>query len=298
MSSLFQPQQESRMPHDALLSHPSCHPLNPQIKFDYAQSDKSSTAEKSILEKIDNHQTQILFVCLGAPEQEQWISKNIMEHRTWNNQTSNSVRIAIGVGGGFDFLCGKVKRAPEWMREFGMEWLYRLYQEPKRLVRIKHATADFLLECHKWAKRMSQEYRPSVMGVIKNKEGLFLIQKNTHLENHWQFPQGGVDKNENIETAVLREVNEELGFEINKLSIIKQLKAEHCYNSPKHYQLLHGYKGQKQIAFLIQYSGDITPDQFKTNREVAGIKWIKKEDLLKLLPPVRQEFTKKFIDEI
>jgi len=262
----------------------------PEIKFDYALSAKTSVADKSILDQIEKHQTQILFVCLGAPEQEEWIEQNIKH--------LSSVRIALGVGGSFDFLSEKIKRAPKLMQELGMEWLFRLYQEPKRLARIKHATADFLLECHKWAKRIKNEYRANVLGVIKNKDGLYLIQENAHLPDHWQFPQGGVDENEEIEIAILREINEELGFELDKMKIIKKLKAEHSYISPKHYQLLHGYKGQKQIAFLVEYSGAIDSNQFKPNREVAAIKWVKKEELLKLLHPVRQEFTKKFIDEI
>ncbi|KKR07589.1 MAG: Teichoic acid biosynthesis protein [Parcubacteria group bacterium GW2011_GWC2_39_14] len=269
----------------------------PQVKLGCALSAKTPIADKVLLDKIKKHQTQVLFVCLGAPEQEEWIENNLGKG-IGDKGYGSSVRIALGVGGSFDFLSGKIKRAPKLMQELGMEWLFRLYQEPKRLMRIKHATADFLLECHKWAKRIKTEYRANVLGVIKNKDGLYLIQENAHLPNHWQFPQGGVDKNENIEIAILREINEELGFELDKMKVVKRIKAEHAYISPKHYQLLHGYKGQKQIAFLVEYSGAIDSNQFRPNREVAAIKWVKKDELLKLLHPVRQEFTKKFIDEI
>ena len=53
------------------------------------------------------------------------------------------IKVAIGVGGAFDFLVGKAKRAPSWMRSAGLEWLYRLINEPKRIVRIYRAVIVF-----------------------------------------------------------------------------------------------------------------------------------------------------------
>jgi len=166
------------------------------------------------------------------------------------------------------------------------------------LIRIKHATADFLIECHKWAKRIENKFRTNVVGVIKNNKDQILIQKNIHLGDHWQFPQGGVDENEDPQTAVLREIEEELNICKSEMKIIKQFNAEHSYISPKHYQLLHGYKGQKQTAYLIKYSGSIESQKFAPTREVAAIEWIAKEKLLEKLHPVRREFVKKFINEI
>jgi N-acetylglucosaminyldiphosphoundecaprenol N-acetyl-beta-D-mannosaminyltransferase len=46
------------------------------------------------------------------------------------------VKMAIGVGGSFDFIAGKIPRAPEWMQLAGFEWVYRLYKQPWRLIRI------------------------------------------------------------------------------------------------------------------------------------------------------------------
>lgn len=68
----------------------------------------------------------ILFVAFGAPKQEIWISENLEKI---------PVKIAIGVGGAFDYISGKVQRAPIWVRKIGFEWLFRLVQEPWRLKR-------------------------------------------------------------------------------------------------------------------------------------------------------------------
>ncbi len=68
----------------------------------------------------------LLFVAFGFPKQEEWISQNL---------DKIPVRIAIGVGGAFDYLSGQVSRAPLWMQKIGLEWLYRLIRQPWRLKR-------------------------------------------------------------------------------------------------------------------------------------------------------------------
>lgn len=67
---------------------------------------------------------QILIVGMGVPRQEFFLEEN------WSDL---KVNLAIGVGGSFDVIAGKKKRAPVWMQQAGLEWLYRLIQEPQRL---------------------------------------------------------------------------------------------------------------------------------------------------------------------
>jgi N-acetylglucosaminyldiphosphoundecaprenol N-acetyl-beta-D-mannosaminyltransferase len=86
--------------------------------------------------KINQSQTNLLFVAYGAPKQEKWIKENL-------GQLNNGL-VAIGVGGTFDFVAGRIKRAPIWLRKIGLEWLYRLIQEPKkRFKRIINAVFVF-----------------------------------------------------------------------------------------------------------------------------------------------------------
>ena len=86
-----------------------------------------------------------LFVAYGAPKQEKWIAKNLPKI---------PVRVAMGVGGAFDFIAGKKRRAPLALRRLGLEWLWRLIQEPRRLPRILKATIRFplLVFLHKLKK--------------------------------------------------------------------------------------------------------------------------------------------------
>lgn len=263
----------------------------PKIKLKVGIIDKDKYEQcDELLNKINESQAKILFVALGAPQQEKFIHKFI--------KLLPSVKVALGIGGTFDFLTNKIQRAPKWMRDLGMEWFYRLYQEPKRLQRIKNATADFLLTCHKWNKRIGTTLRINVLGVLKNKNGEYLIQKNARLNNHWQFPQGGVDEGETPEEAVVREVSEEVGIDPKYLKIEKKLNASHEYVWQKHFQLIRGYKGQRQTAYLLNFLGNENNIDYQDSDEVEDIKWVKKEDLLKKVHPIRRSFIKQFINQI
>lgn len=90
------------------------------------------------IQQINQSSPEILFVAFGMGKQEKWIFENLAK--------MPGVKIAIGVGGAFDYIAGKVKRAPCWMRKIGLEWMYRLIQEPRRLGRIFNATIIFTLK--------------------------------------------------------------------------------------------------------------------------------------------------------
>jgi N-acetylglucosaminyldiphosphoundecaprenol N-acetyl-beta-D-mannosaminyltransferase len=79
-----------------------------------------------IVKLIQRAAPELLFVALGAPRQDPWIRENL---------DRLPVRVAIGVGCVFDLLAGKVSRAPVWMQRSGLEWAFRLAQEPGRLWR-------------------------------------------------------------------------------------------------------------------------------------------------------------------
>lgn len=78
----------------------------------------------AVIDGINQSGAHLLFVAMGVPRQETWIDAN------WSRL---NVNMAMGVGGLFDFMSGRMPRAPIWMRELGLEWLYRLIQEPRRL---------------------------------------------------------------------------------------------------------------------------------------------------------------------
>ena len=80
----------------------------------------------AIAEVIKQSSSDLLFVAMGSPAQECWIRSNL---------ETTGARFALGVGGSFDHVSGLARRAPGWMQRSGLEWLYRLIREPRRLWR-------------------------------------------------------------------------------------------------------------------------------------------------------------------
>jgi len=87
----------------------------------------SEADEAEICARIRTAQPQLLLVAYGAPAQDFWIHRNL---------PATGVPVAMGVGGSLDFIAGRVPRAPRWMREHGLEWLYRLLRQPWRWRRM------------------------------------------------------------------------------------------------------------------------------------------------------------------
>ncbi|OXR38633.1 glycosyltransferase [Pseudomonas jessenii] len=80
--------------------------------------------EAALVEKVRASGAQLLFVAITSPMKENFINR-------WRDQLG--VTFVMGVGGTFDVVAGKVKRAPQWMQNYGLEWLYRVIQEPGRM---------------------------------------------------------------------------------------------------------------------------------------------------------------------
>ena len=77
-----------------------------------------------INQMITDVHPDLVIACFGCPKQEKWIYENYHKYDS---------TVSICAGATVDFLAGKVRRAPKWMSEHGLEWVYRLFQEPKRL---------------------------------------------------------------------------------------------------------------------------------------------------------------------
>lgn len=86
--------------------------------------DRSLSEQSAVLEAIRAAAPQLLLLALGSPKQE-----------VWADQIRSAVApaVLIGVGATFDFVAGAMKRAPRWISDMGLEWLYRLAREPRRL---------------------------------------------------------------------------------------------------------------------------------------------------------------------
>jgi N-acetylglucosaminyldiphosphoundecaprenol N-acetyl-beta-D-mannosaminyltransferase len=85
----------------------------------------SSEEEDALIDQINGAKPDVLWVGIGVPKQEKWMAR--MRDRL-------DVPVMCGVGAAFDFHAGRVPQAPSWMQERGLEWIYRIAQEPRRLL--------------------------------------------------------------------------------------------------------------------------------------------------------------------
>ncbi len=90
--------------------------------------EKSGEANAAVVDAVNASGAAIVYVCFGAPAQERWIARN------WDAMPD--VRLFLGLGGSLDIYAGTARRAPRIFIRLGLEWLYRLLREPKRIGRM------------------------------------------------------------------------------------------------------------------------------------------------------------------
>jgi len=235
----------------------------------------------------------ILFCTFGAPYQEKFIYHNL--------KNLLSVKVAIGIGGAFDFLTGKIKRAPRFMQILGLEWLWRLFKQPRRWKRIYDATIKFPREFFKWKFIKSFLYRPNVVCLLYKGDKtwckILLVERKVE-PGHWQLPQGGTD-NENLMTAGIRELSEEIGNKKFKpIATFKNLWQYKFNNEKSKFETsaknVWGYKGQEQSLFIAKFLGK--DSDIKINFwDHSNWKWAEADNLVNEVHPLRREATKIFL---
>lgn len=265
----------------------------PGLQFLVLEHDRQIKLEDEAKLKLEEFQPEILFVALGAPEQEKLI---------WHNLTKlPSIKLALGVGGTFDFLSGKIKRAPQIMRQIGLEWLFRLIQQPQRFKRIFRATCVFSAKIFVWRFINPFLYRKNVVGWLYRKTNngyqVLLVERQDEA-NHWQLPQGGRD-GESLARAGQRELEEELGT--NKLQIKKTYKNLYHYKAESMITKIYGYKGQSQGLAIAEFLGE--DNDIKINFwDHRAWTWVDSNKVVEKVHAVRQKgtaiFFKKFQEYI
>ena len=111
-------------------SHPGI-----SIQLNHTGIQLDDAKNKQILKEVAQSEPDILFVAFGHGKQELWMQQYVQE--------LPSVNIVMGIGGSLEFISQTLPRAPKWMQNMGLEWLFRLIQEPKRIKRIWTAVVVF-----------------------------------------------------------------------------------------------------------------------------------------------------------
>lgn len=145
-----------------------------------------------------------------------------------------------------------------------------------------------------------QGYRHNVAIVLLNENKQVLIAKRFK-KNSWQFPQGGINKNESFTDAMYRELNEEIGLNKNDVEILNQTKDWLHYDIPKKFRRKGSpVIGQKQIWFLLQIKCPDSKIRLDTHKEIEfdQWRWIDYWDSLDEIVSFKKDIYKKALDSL
>lgn len=252
---------------------------------------------QKIIDTIRSARPDFLVVALGQVFQEKWMQAYVSSLPT--------VRVAMGVGGTLDYLAEATPRAPHFMRAVGLEWVWRLFNQPHRLSRIIDAVIRFPVLTIRYYFASRLRYRQCVVGCVINERHEILVVSRVGHTDHWQFPQGGREDNETPQQAVLREMREELGTD--KLTIIGQSRPNvYRYSWKKTWPMIqsgptpdrhYGYRGQSVTVFFLKFTGNDNEIRLD-NDELNAYRWILPTELFNVLHPIRQPLARCILPQL
>ncbi len=266
----------------------------PKLEF---FSENLNRTDNKLSDDLFAFDPKIVFVNFGAPYQEKFIHHTV--------KGAKGVRVALGVGGSFDFITGRAKRAPKALRFIGLEWIWRLIIAPrKRIKRIFRAVVIFPFKFfrHKFFRPFF--YRPNVACLLykKNKDKYkVLIVERKDERGEWQLPQGGRD-GQNLMDAGTRELREELNCDkfipkrayrhIHKYKFGTRKGETSCRAESRRKHT--GFKGQKQGLFIAEFTGK--DENISINFwDHASWKWVDSEKLVDEVHFIRKRATQRFL---
>ena len=183
--------------------------------------DLTEDEDKEIVRRINESGADFVWVALGAPKQEKWM----YEHRNKVNG------LMIGVGAAFDFIAGTVKRAPTWMQKLCLEWVFRIMQDPRRMIpRYLNTNFTFLYQVHRETKALEKHRKKTVGRQDRTPLRIAMI-------GHKRIPsrEGGIE-------IVVEELSVRMAALGHRVDVYNRF-GHHV--SGKKYEQEYGWKGRK-----------------------------------------------------
>ena len=257
--------------------------------------------DPSIIDDVTQAKPDIILVALGKLVQEEWIV---------NNLPNLPASFAIGLGGTLDYIAGARRKPPQFIRRNGLEWLYRLITQPTRVRRIFNATWGLIVSLVRVKSFSYMPLRTSAVAVVVNKDRKILLCKQVDSVTKkfypdkpgmvdWQFPQGGLELDEEVVSGATRELQEETGIaSVKVLGIAKYEKRFEWQNALRPFTTSH-YKargGHLRTVFF-EFTGDESEVKLD-QKELVEHQWVDPSEVLNIMPPIRHEHAAAVLAEL
>ena len=145
-------------------------------------------------------------------------------------------------------------------------------------------------------KNPNQYFRAGVGAVIINDKGRFLTLERSDTPNAWQLPQGGLEKDEDSYTAILREIREEIGITQNALEFIDEYPEPLLYELPKELRSMKTGRGQVQYWFLFKFNGDDSEIDISDSDESTAWCWMSVKQIMNSVVDFRSRVYQQLIE--
>ncbi|QQS22535.1 WecB/TagA/CpsF family glycosyltransferase [bacterium] len=263
---------------------------------------QKSKDDPSLIADIKQAAPDMLFIAYGQPRQEKWIKQHLPDL---------PVKLAMGVGGTFDYAAGVKRNPPSWIRNSGLEWLFRLVTQPRRWRRIINATLGLIVSLVRFKVFSTFPYRSNASCVVVNNDNkifLFASDPERIIKNgqyglagkkFWLFPQGGVKPHEDLIQSAKRELIEEAN-----LANVEYLGTATHINK---YDWTNGYRslflsrrlycGQEQRTVFFRFLGDDSEIKLEDGY-FSEWKWLSKEEVLATISPERRASAEIVLNEL
>lgn len=259
----------------------------------------ASPDDPDLQQEIIVAQPDFVLAAFGPIRQERWIARHL---KVW------PVKMAIGLGGSFDYAVGKKLHPPKFIRAAGLEWLYRLATQPTRAKRIYQASWGLILSLVRYKVLSSMPLRRNGSIVVVNKSHQVLVCRRAEapvrasrkeLHNYWQFPQGGLGKGESIADGAARELREETGIHSATILGVSQFTNSYSWQNSQRNLLRrrHKYSGQEQQTVFFLFTGDDSEIQLDP-RELIDYQWVPMDEVTKILAQERVPYATAVLQEL
>ncbi len=261
----------------------------PDLQIQYSNKNPGDT---TLLTDIQTANPDMLLAAYGPLKQENWI----LSHKD-----HLPAKLYVGLGGTFDYLAGEKKSPPAFIRNNGLEWLWRLITQPQRIHRIMNATFGLCYWLIRYKVNTTLPYRKNVACIVLNPEGKIFLGKRKpddfdRNNNHWMFPQGGLEEGEDIAKAAEREIWEETG--------LKSLRFMYLSDKTNTYSWLpgfsHDFRGQRQNIAYFSFMGNDAEINL-TNHEVVefeSFQWVEPNKLMQTIHEFRKPLAELVIQDL